>query len=516
MFHVLYSNVDCITNKMNEIRLLSDLDGLRKDMLIFTEVNAKHILNEYQESEHYVNGFNLYTTNFMKRGFRGIFCYVNLKFSCDIINLGIDFNEYMCIRLNRFFEDVFFLIIYRSPNSSTENNACLLELLKVYLSKKGLKIIIGDFNFPNIDWKFRSSYTAIKSLENKFINFINDNFLYQVVDEPTRCRGFQRQNILDLLLVDNLETISDLKFCSPFGKGDHCVLDFFVNINFVNNNVYNNSVKFNFNKGKYELMNEFIFEHLHFVEPDECGVNYLNGLWDQFVEVLNESILKYIPLVQNKGKKLKVPKHVLNLIKLRNKLWKKYIINRSREIYTNFKRVRNLVKRTISELKQDETLRLAIKIKHNPKVFWQHVNKSRKNVVKLDSLMKIGEYGVKSVLVDDFDKSNHLAQFFKSNYVNENVANVDLVNREPTICQFSMNDLIIDRLDVVKKLGELNKYKSAGPDNIFSRVLVECKNSISSFLCNLFNKSLQLKLIPDDWRYSIITPIYKKKVIKIL
>ena len=43
--------------------------------------------------------------------------------------------------------------IYRSPNSSETNNINLLKLLReVSENRYSHKLIMGDFNFPEIDW----------------------------------------------------------------------------------------------------------------------------------------------------------------------------------------------------------------------------------------------------------------------------------------------------------------------------------------------------------------------------
>ena len=44
--------------------------------------------------------------------------------------------------------------IYRSPNSNADNDAKLNELLyKADIFPADYKCIVGDFNFPSIDWK---------------------------------------------------------------------------------------------------------------------------------------------------------------------------------------------------------------------------------------------------------------------------------------------------------------------------------------------------------------------------
>jgi len=43
--------------------------------------------------------------------------------------------------------------------------------------------LMGDFNFPDINWEY---HTAMMSKSWKFLKFVGDNFVSQVFSEPTR------------------------------------------------------------------------------------------------------------------------------------------------------------------------------------------------------------------------------------------------------------------------------------------------------------------------------------------
>ena len=88
--------------------------------------------------------------------------------------------------------------IYRSPNSDDENNAKLNELVcKADLFPAKYKCIVGDFNFPSINW----SLGDCKDPKSRaFINTILNCFLTQNVSNPTRHRDGQQSNLLDLII----------------------------------------------------------------------------------------------------------------------------------------------------------------------------------------------------------------------------------------------------------------------------------------------------------------------------
>ena len=63
----------------------------------------------------------------------------------------------------------------------------------------------------------------------------------------------------------------------------------------------------------------------------------------------------------------------------------------------------------------------------------------------------------------------------------------------------------------VKKLLEnLDPSKAVGPDEIPPRVLKELASDIAPILTEIFNRSYQTGVMPDDWRKANVVPAYKK------
>ena len=86
--------------------------------------------------------------------------------------------------------------IYCSPHTSVQNTDKLLKLLKSDKFNLFTKvIIIGDFNYPTINWKCEWATDE----DNKFVGTIRDNYFTQHIKKPTRFRDGQKSNILDLV-----------------------------------------------------------------------------------------------------------------------------------------------------------------------------------------------------------------------------------------------------------------------------------------------------------------------------
>jgi hypothetical protein len=72
------------------------------------------------------------------------------------------------------------------------------------------------------------------------------------------------------------------------------------------------------------------------------------------------------------------------------------------------------------------------------------------------------------------------------------------------------SDIVLDLIEVFQVLYNLDPNKASGPDNIAIRLLKECASTIVPSLTSLFNKSLQLGILPFEWKLSNIIPLHKK------
>ena len=108
---------------------------------------------------------------------------------------------------------------YRPPNSDLKPLEDLWSCLSSITTTDLL--ITGDFNLSECDW---TTNHPTKSSEHHYLlsEIIQDNFLYQMVDETTR-----ENNILDLVLTTNIDLINNLEVGAPFS--DHNSITFMVN-----------------------------------------------------------------------------------------------------------------------------------------------------------------------------------------------------------------------------------------------------------------------------------------------
>ena len=77
---------------------------------------------------------------------------------------------------------------------------------------------MGDFNFPDICWKYN---TAEWDQSQSFLECVGDNFLTQLVSEPTR-----EGALLDLLFVNREGLVDDVVVGGQQRHNDHEIIEF--------------------------------------------------------------------------------------------------------------------------------------------------------------------------------------------------------------------------------------------------------------------------------------------------
>ncbi len=222
---ILFTNADQLTpSKKSELeqRIVTE-----KPMIIaVSEVKPKNS-SEDTEMDYHIEGYTIRPTNIetsLKKG-RGIIIYTHTSLDKSTIQIKIDnkFEESCVLEIRLRGSDVLlFGCMYRSPTpteSSVTNNENLNQLLKTICNKKYSHVcLLGDFNYRDINWKSWTTPHGDESKEFKFIECLQDCFLFQHVDKPTRARGNDEPSLIDLLLTNEEHQVSNVVHHAPLGK----------------------------------------------------------------------------------------------------------------------------------------------------------------------------------------------------------------------------------------------------------------------------------------------------------
>ena len=157
-----------------------------------------------------------------------------------------------------------FGVVYRSPNSTDQCCVKLNELITTITDEHSIPkenlFIVGDFNYPEIDWSTETCAKDFNSEPSKFLTTSQECFLTQHVDKPTHYRALQTPSLLDLILSNNPDLLHNIIYYPPFGKSHHLVICFSLNISpsppIININAQTS--KHQINKGRYDDMREYL------------------------------------------------------------------------------------------------------------------------------------------------------------------------------------------------------------------------------------------------------------------
>ncbi|CAG2230051.1 unnamed protein product [Mytilus edulis] len=369
---------------------------------------------------------------------------------------------------------------------------------------------MGDFNYPAIDWEiWNTKGDNVNSIENRFLESIQENFLFQHTTKPTRWRGTDTPHTLDLILTNEEEMINNLEYMSPLGKSDHCVLSFDYNcyINIKNKpriaKLYDHG---NYHDFKLEL------DKINWQEEikDDFSVD---TNWKYFLTTLNELEQRFVPTkkmtqIGKKKNAFPVDKKTRELIKRKNILSKKIVTNQDPEIRAEYNRVRNKTKSSVNKLKKKFEKGLSENAKANPKAIWSYVKSKSKTREGIGDLHTDPDDTKSPKTDDDKEKAEILSEYFASVFTQEPDDEIPVPN--PINIENELTELIINKDMIMKHLKKLKIDKSPGPDKLHPRLLRETMESIAEPLSLIFNQSLNEKTVPKEWKNALVSAIFKK------
>ncbi|KAK3770271.1 hypothetical protein RRG08_029927 [Elysia crispata] len=214
----MYSNVDTFRTKKAELLTLVELH--KPAIIGLNELKPKNCRYQLQECELTIEGYEMFHTLETERN-RGICLYAHCDLKPSVCeHLNCDFLESVFMDCKT--SDGLSLVVgfvYRSPGSTQENNDKLLSLLsKATEQQRSNLIIMGDFNFPTINWRQGESGAGLDHPATKFLNATKDAFLIQHQTVPTRHREGEKSNILDLVFSNAEDLVQDITVAPAIGK----------------------------------------------------------------------------------------------------------------------------------------------------------------------------------------------------------------------------------------------------------------------------------------------------------
>ena len=394
------------------------------------------------------------------------------------------------------YEDTTIGVCYNTTANTVEQEEPLIELIRKACENTSEVVVTGDFNHETINWELMEAQAE----GEKFLEVTEDLFLTQHVKDPTRGK-----NILDLILSTNPHQVNNVKVLERFGKSDHNMIEFEIETGHKPDSwktKYRDFRKADFNKIRDEL------------KAEGCRNDSNMGVAESLRKLtakLEKAVDRNVPLKERSMNKPPKPmwwnRKIKKLRKNRLKWWNRFKENGSDRNEAKYKYYQKEVNKEIRRAKRNLEKRLGENIKTDRKGFFKYARSKMK--VK-ESVGPIEDQQGR-LIKDEKEMANIFSEFFKSVFTKENINEVPVPEK-----MFHGNeseelkDINIDVDRVKKKLKSLNKSKAPGNDEINPALLSEAAEEIAEEVADIFRKSLDEGVVPEEWRTSNITPIHKK------
>ena len=204
------TNARSILNKFNELQSL--VAQHRPSIIGITE---SWLDDNICDSEIQLSGYNVFRNDRCGSRGGGVLLYVHKSLMCTpsekLKAVRMDESLWYLVSLSKN-TTLLIGLIYRSPTSVESNNSKLLEIFQIISQQYSHTqlLLMGDFNFPDINWVDSHCSSSSTSLSAKFLDVIQDSFLTQHVEEPTRHQPDQQSSVLDLIITRDSNSITNI------------------------------------------------------------------------------------------------------------------------------------------------------------------------------------------------------------------------------------------------------------------------------------------------------------------
>lgn len=248
-----YTNARSLRNKKDELvsyAIVEDLDIICITETWINEFSYGDSLNEYE-----IDGYSFFLYQRSGKVGGGVALYVRSNMQSVLMSDFKTNQDVESVWVDIFLNDKSYRVgaFYRPPNQSQELDVEMVkEIETACCNREKDLVIMGDFNFPNIHW---DSLSNIDHRSSVFVNCILDNFLSQVVHEPTRDAA-----LLDLILTSEESLVEEVRVDENLADSDHNIIRFSLKVVSEPKLQINNEKVLDFRNGSFTKFREMFNE----------------------------------------------------------------------------------------------------------------------------------------------------------------------------------------------------------------------------------------------------------------
>ena len=381
-------------------------------------------------------------------------------------------------------------IAYRPPNMSTLENTAMMTFLDSKFHENVNWLLLGDFNYPSIDW-FQQTSTVAQ--EETFLDFANEHNLTQHVLTPTR-----GENILDLVMSVGSFQIDEVTVHETFSTSDHNIITAKILTDLPT--MVNKEIR-DFKNTDWSII------HMHLACIDWNNFFYnnsdVNEMWNQFSDFLNYLIDLYVPLKSiSPGKSAPwFDRNLKKMSKKKRSLYHRYKAQPTTRNHRKYNDFCKSFKKAVQYEKANYERKKFLKRKSDPKQFFSYIENKSKTKTGIPNL-RVDDQELNS----DAEKVAALRAKFSSVFTEDDGVLPDF---SQVIPEDSFTQLLIDDNEVFLAISSLANNFSTGADGICAIFVKKLKTYLTRPLTEIFRCSMNSGIIPEDWKKSVIVPVYK-------
>ena len=414
-----------------------------------------------------------------------------------------------------------FILVYRPPMlflpkvDQDHEMQVLTQILSSLSATKDTTFILGDFNLPNIDWiNLTAKHNGI---DDVFMNCMSTLGMTQFITNPTRLSFSTDENILDLILSNDPSSVHINDPLPPISSSDHLLLVFDVFVPYScsatshPDPIEPASIQlsaYNWSQANFQSINSL----LSMVDWHNIfGFNFdADSIWTQLKSVINPiidlNVPKHLIPHNNKYKPRNYPKHIRTLLTRKAAIWRSLKNNKSDQLRSKYAQIVSDCKEAITKYDIDRETKILNT--NNLGAFYKFVNRKLSNTSGIPPLTDPAG----NLIISDYDKSNLLNSYFQSVFTTDNGVLPNFPSRLPPDSPSYINDFHITPSIISDILNNLKTHSAAGPDRIPPIFYKNTSNTITHPLSILYRTVIDIHQLPSEWKYSIVTPKFKKGV----
>ena len=414
----------------------------------------------------------------------------NLFHKIKVVDTGLPLSDdYQISHIQ--FDGLDLFCVYVVPGMKLGNHEEIFDYMSSFNDRNA--VFLGDFNLPGVD--FVEGKTSGGRAGSIFDHFCDKVTFQQLVKEPTR-----DNNILDLVFSSGPEVVDHVQVIPHVNRlhgWDHRPVQVTLTRFVESTSDFKVSIK-DFKKMDKDLFLTTL-KHADWMGDDP------NGLQIKIRENLQEAIAVAIPTKEISFKKLmkqrQTAEDTIAATKLAAKLHRIYRQCPSVTNYNNYLDV-NALRRALQ--RRDDDNYATTHVTKDAKSFWSFIHRSTNKHRGIPTLV---ENGVE--VDDDQGKADLFAEGFMDVYKDKKLFTGPYVPTDPSTRR--MPDFTFSTEKTKKAIRHMKANSAPGVDGIGAKFYKLAIDIVSEPLTRLFQLSYDTGIVPEEWKESTITALYKNK-----